>query len=458
MPFAPLAIALAVTRVLTLADALDTARAQHPTLRLARAQTRSAEGQAGVARAALLPSLSGSAIYQRTTANFVFRPGTVPRSFSSTTAGLVCLDMPAPAPGQPCMVAGISPTAGATTNTGPTLDSFNFWNFGLTTSQPLYDSNVSIDRLRAARVLAESQGASGRATEVSVLRDVRVAFFAARAQKALVDVAKETLANQDRHLRQVEGFVRIGTRPEIDLAQARTDRANAVVQRIQAENGYEQAKAQLNLTMGRVGALDFDVSDETLAPIAREDAEAEAFIDEVLHGRPDVEALDKRVRAQQLTLSATKGTYGPSLGFSAGATYAGTDLSNLAWNLSASLTLQWNIFTGLSTWEQVKVEKANLEQLEAQRDSLAQQIRLQLVQALLGVHGAKAALVAAEEALVAARERLRLAEGRYAAGVGNAIELGDAQLALTQAAAQRVRAEYDVATARAQLLAALGRP
>jgi outer membrane protein len=458
MPFAPFAVALAVTRVLTLADALSTARAAHPTLRQARAQTRVAEANAGVVRAGLLPSLSGTALYQRTTANFVFRPGTVPRAFSSTTAGLVCLDMPQPAPGQPCMVAGISNTATTSGDRSPTLDSFNFWNFGLTTNQPLYDSNVTIDRLRAARVLAESQEATARATEVTVLRDVRVAFFAARAQKALVEVAREALTNQERHLRQIEGFVRIGTRPDIDLAQARTDRANAVVQRIQAENVYEQAKAQLNLAMGREGPLDYDVTDETLPPIEREDAGAEAFLDEVLRGRPDVEALQKRIRAQELTISAAKGTYGPALGFSAGATYAGTDLSNLAWNLSASLTLNWNIFTGLSTWEQVKLEKANLESLVAQRDLLVQQIRLQLVQALLQVHGAKAALGAADEALTAARERLRLAEGRYAAGVGSVIELGDAQLALTQAAAQRVRAEYDLATARAQLLAALGRP
>ena len=50
-----------------------------------------------------------------------------------------------------------------------------------------------------------------------------------------------------------------------------------------------------------------------------------------------------------------------------------------------------------------------------------------------------------------------LAEGRYQAGVGNIIELGDAQVAQTSAAAQAVQAEYNLATARAQLGRALGR-
>jgi outer membrane protein len=73
------------------------------------------------------------------------------------------------------------------------------------------------------------------------------------------------------------------------------------------------------------------------------------------------------------------------------------------------------------------------------------------------VRAGKAALSAAGEALVNAREQLRLAEGRYQAGAGSAIELADAQVALTTAAAQRVQADYNLAASRAQLLRALGR-
>jgi outer membrane protein len=73
------------------------------------------------------------------------------------------------------------------------------------------------------------------------------------------------------------------------------------------------------------------------------------------------------------------------------------------------------------------------------------------------VRAAKESLSATKDALVNARERLRLAEERYAVGVGSAIELGDAQLALTQAAGQAVQADDRLSTARAQLLRALGR-
>ena len=69
----------------------------------------------------------------------------------------------------------------------------------------------------------------------------------------------------------------------------------------------------------------------------------------------------------------------------------------------------------------------------------------------------KATIGASEDAVANARDQLRLAEQRYATGVGNIIELDDAQVAYTAAAAQLVQARYALATARAQLLAALGR-
>jgi outer membrane protein len=119
--------------------------------------------------------------------------------------------------------------------------------------------------------------------------------------------------------------------------------------------------------------------------------------------------------------------------------------------------LTWPIFQGFLTRGQVREAEANLAALEAQRDGLRQQVRLEVDQARLAVRAAKEALIAAGEALENAQVRLRLAEGRYQTGVGSVIELGDAQTALTNAAGQKVQAEYNLAQARAQLLKALGR-
>jgi outer membrane protein len=95
--------------------------------------------------------------------------------------------------------------------------------------------------------------------------------------------------------------------------------------------------------------------------------------------------------------------------------------------------------------------------VSAQRSVEVLQVRLDVDSARLAVRAAKATIPAADQAATSAREQLRLAEQRYAIGVGSVIELNDAQVAYTAAAAQAVEARYGLASARAQLLAALGR-
>jgi outer membrane protein len=377
-------------------------------------------------RAPLLPQLSATAAYQNKTAN-------------------------APPP------LGILPPGMMMRAVTNTFDTFNYYSFGASLNQLVWDFGTAWHRFRASEALARSQGATEKSTVLSIESQVRTTYFSARAQKALVQVAQETLSNQERHLQQIEGFVRVGSRPEIDLAQARTDRANAQVQLITAENGYETAKAQLNLAMGVDASPDYDVADETLPAVDGEDATTESLLGEALKTRPEVAALAEQVAAQKLALRGAKGAYGPSFFVGTGGTAAGTEITDMAYNWNFTASMSWTIFNGLANWGVVKEAAASLVALEAQLNAQRQQVRLDLEQARLAVRAAKAALMAAEEAATNARERLRLAEGRYQAGVGNIIELGDAQVAMTNAAAQRVQAEYTLSSARAQLLRALGR-
>jgi len=290
-----------------------------------------------------------------------------------------------------------------------------------------------------------------------VLFGVRTAYFQARAAKELVTVARETLTDQQKHLEQTQGFVEVGTQPEIALAQSKTNLANARVQLITAENNYAVARAQLNQAMGVEQPIDYDVADETAPPVEGEDSPGEALAQEALQARPDAAAADAEVRAQEFTLRSDQGALGPSLGLSTGFVDAGEHVNNLVWNWSAAVTLSVPLFQGSVTRAQVREATANVAAAKAQAVSARQQVLLDVEQARLSVRAARTALDAAGEALVNATDQLHLAEGRYEVGVGSIIELSDAQLALTTAAQQKVQAEYNLAQARASLLKALGR-
>jgi outer membrane protein len=423
-PAAP-PVPAAPARIVTLEEAVRTARERQPQLRQAHAGTEAARARADEARAPLLPQLAGTAQYQRATGNFVPRPGSLPSSLSGRG--------------------------------GTNWNTFNFWSFGGTLSQLIYDFGQTSGKWRAAQASAEAQRDTELTSLMQAILGARVAFFNARAARDLVAVARSNLENQEAHLRQTEAFVRIGTRPQIDLALARTNRANAEVQLINAENGYDSAKAQLNQAMGIEGPTDYDVADDILPAIPGEDEAIDPLVAEAVQHRPDIVALDQQARAQELTLRAIRGGYGPALGVATGITEAGPALDQTVANWNATVTLSWSIFQGGLTRAQSQEALANLDAARAQIDTLRQQVRVDVEQARLAVRAAKGALSAAGEALVNAREQLRLAEGRYQTGAGNAIELGDAQVALTTAAAQRVQADYNLSTSRAQLIRALGR-
>jgi outer membrane protein len=424
-------------RVVHLDDAVHTAIKQQPSILEARAATEAASGRADQARSGLLPQITASATYQRVHGSLGARAGT------TTGAGA------APA-------TGAAPVAGATTvaSTG----TYDYFSAGASASQLIWDFGQTYERFRAANRLIDTSRANEQTTELQVVLNVRRAYFHARAQRALVVVGEQTLANQELHMKQIQGFVAVGTRPEIDLAQARTDVANSRVALINAQNGYAIAKAQLNQAMGIVAEDDFDVADEGLGPVEGEDRPSAQLAERALAVRPELLSLERTREGQELTVRSIRGGYGPVLSAAAGTSLTGTSIDSLgpSWNVGATLT--WPLFQGGLTRAQVREAEANVASTRAALDAERMQIRFDVEQAVLTVRAAKASIDAAGDALANARERLRLAEGRYAQGVGSVIELGDAQVALTNAAAQRVQADFNLGAARAQLLAALGRP
>ena len=414
--------------VLTLAQAVDKALGSQPNLRVARANTDAAQGRVEQARAGALPQVTVNGLYQRTTGNFAPRPG-------ATTV----------------------------TQTPPwSSTSYDFFNFGITANQLIYDFGQTPGRRRAAEANREATRASEQLTELQVVANVHRSYYETLAQQELVKVARDSVANQEKHLTQVQGLVTAGIRPDIDLARVRTDLANARVVLINAENGVALARAQLDQAMGLPGTTSapgggYSLVDEPSLPIAGEDGAADALVRSALGSRPELVSLGRARQAQEASIRGLHGGYAPALGATAGATEAGTGLDRLVPNWMVGATLTWPILQGGLTRGQLHEANAVLASLDAQEQALRLQVRVDVEQAQLAVRAAQASGTAAAEALASAREQLRLAEGRYSAGLGNVIELGDAQLASTNAAAQAVAARYNLATARAQLLAALGR-
>src|SRR5437870_2394980 len=110
-----------------------------------------------------------------------------------------------------------------------------------------------------------------------------------------------------------------------------------------------------------------------------------------------------------------------------------------------------SVFNGGLTRAQVGEAKANLENLRATEDATRNNVTLEVRQALLNLRQQAESIGVADKGLEQGRENLSLAEGRYKTGVGNIIELTDAQVSLVAAEASRVQALVGYRTALATL-------
>ncbi|HMF43692.1 MAG TPA: TolC family protein [Polyangia bacterium] len=410
---------------LSLDKALQIGRMLQPQRREAQAQVDAAHARVDEAVSNLLPQVNANASYSRATLN--------------------------PTPQMNGSTSNFIPPA-------PSWNTFNFWRSGLSATQLIYDFGQTWQKQKASRASAEQQEDSERFTQLTSDLAIRAAFYTARAARDAVGVARETLANQNKHVEQIQAFTEVGTRPEVDLLQARTDQANAEVTLINAQNDYATARALLNQAMGVEAPATYEVTGEASPPLTGEEAPLETLVDEALRARPDVAAKIAALRAQDLNNKATEGRYGPTLNAVTGLTYNGPELGNLVWNWSGGFTLSWALFEGGNVRASVREGNALSAAARAEVDIARQQARVEVDQARLTIIAGKAAIAAAERSLANAKARLDLAEVRYRTGVGNGIELSDAQLAATNAGFQRLQALLKLDTARAQLQKALGRP
>lgn len=445
---------VALAAPLSLDDALRMARQHHPNLQLAQAQIAVARARLEEARAGFFPGLTGSFSYQPQTANFAPTPGFLRALAHPTRTTVVNGDA------QVACVNNSAACTGMTQNTLPaaSYDWFNYWTGAIGIYWTAFDWGRTAYGFRSARTTVEAQGLSAQATLNQIELDVKVAFYEALAARASVDVARDALTTQQRHAAQARAFYEVGSRTRIDVASADSDVAAAELTVARAHGALEAADAALAAAVG----LDEWKPFELVAPPPPADAAApqqSLLFDEALKSRPEPKELTLRARSMVEQWRAARGQLLPALIIQAGPNWSGTDISTLATNLQATFSLAFPIF-GMNPYlihQQMQEAKANELTYLAQERQVRNAIRLEAANARAALDSARESVVAARKLVEAARVRRDLAEGRYKEGVGNIIELSDAELAFVNARFQEVRASFDLAEADARLVHALGR-
>jgi outer membrane protein len=330
---------------------------------------------------------------------------------------------------------------------------YNSYSAGVSLSQNIYDFGKTAAQVKIQKLNFDSSQSDLENVSEQVILAVKQDYYGVVQAKYNVRVAEDTVKQTQQHLEQAKGFYEVGTAPKFDVTKAEVDVSNAKLNLIKLENDYRISVVNLNNAMGTPSAPEYTLQ-ENLSfgkyEITLEDALVKAY-----ENRPDVKSAIAKRQAGERSIDLAKTGYYPFLTGNAGYNYAGNEFPLArGWNIGA--TFSFPIFSGFLTKHQVGEAEANLDVLKANEESLRQTVFLEVQQAYLTLRAAEEAIPTAKLGVDQAQENMDIANGRYAAGVGNPIEVTDAEVSLANARLAYIQALYADKVAQANLEKAMG--
>lgn len=291
-----------------------------------------------------------------------------------------------------------------------------------------------------------------RAARNDVVYAVRTSFFDLAKAQELRQVEEEAVRQAKVHLEQTRSFAEVGLRTRYDITKAEVDFGNAQLALTDAENALVSARAVLNLSLGLAEDPGFRIGPPPALEVSGTAAELMAL---ARQHHPGLLVLRAQERAASAAVDQVIADLYPGLSLGAGYSLTGSSFP-LVWNWSATVQSALDLFTGSRKTAAIDVAVADLRSARAAVAAREQQIHLDLTRALSTRDTARHRLDLTELIVRQARESLDLVNERYKQGKASSVEVTDAQAALTQAVADRVKARFDQQNATALIMHTTG--
>lgn len=435
LPVAVLCLALGGTGLeaqeglnrLSLQEAIDTALKQNPQVTQYRELMLAAKEGIGVSRAAYFPQFSWQG-------NFYYG-----NAFSSASSAAAFQGSTPPGTARPLSF---------------TNNPRDFYIYRFSLNQLIYDFGKTAGTVEQSTASYQASQEDYAAARQQVVLDTRTAYFNYLAARRAVKVEEQNVRQNQELLKQAQGFYQVGLRARIDVTKAEANLYQAESTLIRARNAAEVARVDLMKALGLktwpYGDVE-DVLEVTPKFLALEDLKAQA-----LRQRPEIlrnRAVQKR---DQAAVQVAKSGYFPSLSSNTAYGWQGSGYP-LDDNWWLGMGVNFPLFEGGRTLYSVRQAKAQLRSTLANAEVLTLEVTKEVEQSYLDLKAAWEVIRATKKAREAAEENLRLAWGRYRAGVGNIIEVTDAQTQFARADLEYVRALLDYRIIEARLDKAIGK-
>ena len=409
---------------LSLEDALSSAAKASEEIEVARYDVERSRSFVTTARAGYLPTINGTASYQRTLAT----------EFDDISFG------------QPGMMTDeeIDLPFGRRNN----------WRVGVTASQPLFDGFRTRSQVAQAKSGVRQAELGVTTTKTELVLQVSTAYYDAVLADRQLEIAEVTLQQAEQTLKETQLKFNQGTAPEFDLVRAQVSRDNQstiLVQfRVQRDVAYVQLRrligAPLDQPLSLTSRLDADDVDNMLGT-ARGAAGIPANTPRVA-----IEQAREQVVADEAGVKIARSQWYPTIA-------AGTDLGLVSyedqpfnsdwrpnWTLGVNLSIP--IFDGFRRSANVAANKAALKAARYQLQNVTEIAQVEAAQADANVQASVVTLETTTRTVGQAKRAYEIAELRFSQGASTHLELVDARVQLEQSQVNLARSQHSLRLAR----------
>ena len=357
------------------------------------------------------------------------------------------------------------------------------WNFGKT------DANIRMEKFN--RIAAEFDFDE---TILTTIFNVKLQYYGVLAARSLMEVERLNVQINERNYQRTLAYFDEGIKSKIDLVNAEVNLSDSKVSFVKAENTYKNAIVSLNNAMYVAYAPEYsiqntetfnlsnpyvpmsltninnykkllatpeDISDAVYAVKAEKSDVLKNYsfekypytfeksVEIAKENRPDLKALNASVKAMKQYVLLTKRQYLPDLKGGVGYSYANNRYyADSGMNVSLNLSSTFNI---MQVKNEVDIANSQLNLAKTEVELLNQNLYFDIQSAYVDMIQLEKQIPLLETKVRQTLENLELADGRYAVGLGDYIQLQDARVNYNNAQSSYVQAVYNYNVARATL-------
>lgn len=333
---------------------------------------------------------------------------------------------------------------------------------GISVNMPLFIAQGPA----GARLASRSEDLSmqqSRATRMDAIVQVISAFYGVLLAQEMSEVSEEALSISEEGYELASLRYEAGTISRFELLQSRVAWENRIPDAISAESALENARAGLAVALGldnaKVAYIEGQLDDEPdiLLPETLDEAR-----ELMMTQNPDLQVAEQMRLLGDAGVDMARAAFFPKLVFQTNLNYQaarddirfGTD--DYERNLTASISLQIPLFSGLSDISGYNSARASRLSNEADARSLEQIVELSLVRAWNNLEAARERAEATESTVEQASEGSEIARVSFEAGMITRLEMDQAFLALTSSRTNHASSLYELRMAEAELMRVTG--